>query len=222
MIALVQVRLPYRTLRPRDVSIMSWWFTDNGTPGVSSEAQRTEMKAAVLQWWKSPVSGTDTPQGYISSAVDRALAVLRVYSLTTGGGLQFHEEAAMNLDPWPSGTNQWPLGAETACVLTAVGDGTDPIRNRRGRIYIGPLTAACMTTTLSETQLPGFYSGFINLLAAQSTQMVSRGVSAPCRWAVYSRSMGKAYPVLSGRVNNEVDTQRRRGLNPTAWTPFGL
>jgi len=84
---------------------------------------------------------------------------------------------------------------------------------RRGRVYFGPLTDDAIGDTgrpseLLLTALSNATETLTNDLAAIDDAVV--GLS------VYSRVNELAYPVIAGWVDNEFDTQRRRGLRATS------
>lgn len=84
---------------------------------------------------------------------------------------------------------------------------TAPGRHR-GRVYIGPLNSSALQTVTG---------GYARPTAAVVTAMMEAAAtlrdSAPTgvEWAIWSRALDAFLPVDGGWVDNEFDTQRRRG-----------
>lgn len=87
---------------------------------------------------------------------------------------------------------------------------------RRGRVYIGPLGQAHISSTD-----PGVYSGLIsNLASAGQFLLDASELSTEWTWCVYSVRDNALVPVTNGWVDNAWDIQRRRGTAPTSRTTF--
>lgn len=113
-----------------------------------------------------------------------------------------------------TGTTQ--MATEVAVCLSFQGSKVSglPQARRRGRIYFGPLanTAAGSDGRLTNANA---------LLFADAGQsfLDSSVANANWDWAVYSPTNGTAIDVVDGWVDNEFDTQRRRGRIATQrWT----
>lgn len=91
-----------------------------------------------------------------------------------------------------------------------------PLRRRRGRIYLGPLSDS--TTLVTRT------GGDVrpSLMARQTVvQAAARMMNDPSvDWATFSTVDGQTSNVLSGFVDDSYDTQRRRGTAATTRTVF--
>jgi len=85
-------------------------------------------------------------------------------------------------------------------------------RNRRNRVYIGPLAASTLD------QATGRVGDATRLaIAAAWEEMASESAdSDDWTWVIYSPTLEEAYPVWEGFVDNAFDTQRRRGVSSTA------
>lgn len=113
------------------------------------------------------------------------------------------------------GTTSLPL--ETSLVLSFRGeyDSGTPNARRRGRLYLGPwTTAAAQVSSASEFPRPA-------AVAITAVQNFARALAQPLttasvEWHVRSETTGGSVPVLRAWVNNEWDTQRRRGVDPTS------
>jgi hypothetical protein len=86
---------------------------------------------------------------------------------------------------------------------------------RRGRIYLGPFASNNMgtdgrPTSALMTQIGGAVQTMVDASEAATTWS----------WAVYSRVSGVAVSVTDAWIDNEWDTQRRRGREATSRTTF--
>lgn len=151
----------------------------------------------------------------ISGWISRADApVLSFYDLADPEPrVPFYEQNAGF--PGPASSDDLPT--EVAICTSFRGNyisGT-PNARRRGRIYVGPLTQACLgddgrpATTARDT-IAEATEGLVNALLDYED-----GIR---QLVVYSRVDNQASNVTQGWVDNEFDTQRRRGRRATART----
>lgn len=108
-----------------------------------------------------------------------------------------------------------PLPAEVAIcssIAAAAPAGQRPAR-RRGRVYIGPLNSG-------TGEVVGGYlrpkTSAINGIANATEALATFLVGINWQLCVWSRADNTLFPVVRGWVNNEYDTQRRRGPEATA------
>lgn len=104
---------------------------------------------------------------------------------------------------------------ELAIVLSYQGERVSglPQARRRGRIFLGPLSGGNVDRP-SASQVSVLRGAAINLLDASNA-------ATGWTWAQYSPTNGIGIDVNNGWVDNEWDTQRRRGRRATernAWT----
>jgi hypothetical protein len=92
-------------------------------------------------------------------------------------------------------------------AIVASFHGLPPVTgSTRGRVYLGPLNSAAVTpgTTTTPTR--------VNAGVAQAVADAMEALSAALvGWIVLSSTYGLQTDVLGGFVNNDLDTQRRRG-----------
>ena len=106
---------------------------------------------------------------------------------------------------------------EVAACATLHGSVPPASARRRGRIYIGPLNQNAIQNGTSSTRCKPD-EGFINVLAAACARVIDTPLIA---WSIRSTRPAVNYvPIVSGYVDDAFDTQRRRGTDPTARTPF--
>lgn len=98
--------------------------------------------------------------------------------------------------------------------------GAPPVtRRKRGRVYLGGVTAKWMATP-SSTAYPSFITtlnGPTQAAIAAATALQASTVG----WCVYSRVGGTYAPVVGGYVDSEPDTQRRRGNKAPSRVTWG-
>jgi hypothetical protein len=109
------------------------------------------------------------------------------------------------------------LPKEVALCLSFQGaplSGT-PQSRRRGRIYMGPLRTSALGTDGRPV------AGLITQLKdAGDNLLAASEAAASWIWVVYSPTSGLETTITNGWVDNEFDTQRRRGRVPTSRTTF--
>lgn len=94
-----------------------------------------------------------------------------------------------------------------------------PAGRLRNRIYIGPLATGTIDTTGRPT------STAVTAIANGADILLEASKAAGWDWVVYSPTQASqglvdSFPIESGWVDNEFDTQRRRGRRSTARTTF--
>lgn len=90
-----------------------------------------------------------------------------------------------------------------------------PQSRRRGRIYLGPLNVG----TLDVDGRP-LATRITVLRNALNALRVASAAAATWDWTVFSTRNLIGYTIANGWVDNEFDTQRRRGRLPTTRTVF--
>jgi hypothetical protein len=116
--------------------------------------------------------------------------------------------------PAPSGSATLPF--EVALVVSF--HGTPPVTaRRRGRVYIGPLTGSALTTGGSTTE-PTVATATIVSFAAAFQAFLDTGNGWSIRSIVPTENF---VSVDRGWIDNEFDTQRRRGHDATERTLWG-
>lgn len=93
--------------------------------------------------------------------------------------------------------------------------GTNAAR-RRGRIYLGPFSKGANISASDTDPRPA--QSFIDDILDSAESLHASVKALAWRWAVFSRMDNVLYEVDRGWVDNEWDTQRRRGLGASART----
>lgn len=94
-----------------------------------------------------------------------------------------------------------------------------PQSRRRGRVYLGGLGTGWMDASGSG-QPPRFNSTAIASVATAFDNFRTAVAGTSARWAVWSTVDQAAYLVDNGWVENDPDTQRRRGARATVRTTW--
>lgn len=200
------------------------------------------VEAAFDRWerfFNTAHDGTVAVCTYISSTMARTAGncLLRAYELDTAG-------IAGGPLGSPVGTRTWTLGAvgagtspyphEVAACVSFHADVTDvpqedvtgrPASRRRGRFYVGPLNSS--SGAASPDGMWRLSPAFIASLAAAATFLAVPDPLEPAdssNLMVWSRKDQSVRLIQGGHVDNEFDTQRRRGLDSssrTLWTALG-
>lgn len=123
-------------------------------------------------------------------------------------------EFAFDFASAPSGA---PMPTEVALCLSFQGapeSGVSQAR-KRGRIYFGCFDAS----SIDSSGRPG--ATLMAQLDGFGTDLLAASTAAPnWAWVVHSSVTGDNFPVVNGWVDNEFDTQRRRGRLATSRATF--
>lgn len=123
-------------------------------------------------------------------------------------------EGAWSFTQVPTGN---ALPPEVAIVLSFQGlrlSGTNQAR-RRGRVYLGPVASANNTADGRPT------TATTTLIGNTAAALLAASDAAPTwLWTVHSGLLPQDTEITDGWVDNEWDTQRRRGRKPTIRTTY--
>jgi hypothetical protein len=113
--------------------------------------------------------------------------------------------------------NTLTLPTEVAMVLSfqAAKISGVPQARRRGRIYVPFIRGSLIGN--DSRPLPG---AITTLVTAGDNLLTASDAAATWKWVVYSPTTGADVVVSDGWVDNEYDTQRRRGRKATTRTTF--
>lgn len=214
-----QVVLPYTTGLPRDVAINTFWFN---VPEPVDGADVTEIANRLVAFYNDDYGGTKVADR-MAKVIDRTTGACSIIQKLypgpgdTGAGDQIDEfTSTWTLENYTTGT---PLPLEVAVCCSFYGGGSEPARNRRGRVFVGPLNITAITDSVD--QLPTVHAPFASCLAQAGLGLAS-ATDADVQWVVYSRVRSEVFVVEAGWVDNEFDTQRRRQVEATARTSFAV
>jgi hypothetical protein len=209
----VQVSLKRTTLLPRDDVVNTFHFQPQ-LPGPATPADYSGVAALIPPFY----NGSGSTFGKVADYLSQLLATgkkheIKVYDMADPKprGVRFFDTFTINP---PSGT---PLPAEVALCLSYQGvNATVPVKNRRGRVYIGPLVKEAVSLSQSGGDvLPN--SSFQNALRDAGRVLIE---TDPFHWVVYSPTTLAQSTIDQCWVDNAFDTQRRRGGRPSARSQF--
>lgn len=215
------VKLPYTGGLSRDVAENTFSFSCND--GFNSTAQ-TAIVNRLKDFYNTAALGgaSHSISYYISPLVSRAsLAcsiVMAETNVTTGVQVGDSVEATWTIGGAENSATSLPL--ECAVCVSYSGDpdgGFLPKGQRRGRIFLGPLT----NTTLNAATDPSVATTFRNEAAAAAAALAG-SADTTAAWVIWSRVANAVTGISRGYIDNEFDTQRRRGNDATSrttWTP---
>jgi hypothetical protein len=187
-----------------DVVVNAWSFN---TAGTKIESEATAIVEALEDFYSAMVTyRSSLLNGFVTfKFYDRADAKPRV---------PWHQDVR-NV-----GTSDSALPPEVALVTSfkaAPVSGQPPAR-RRGRLFIGPLSQGALSNTTGRPT-----AGVLSALGLASFNLLSASEAAGSwSWSIWSPTDNAAREVFEGWVDNEFDTQRRRGIRASergAWGP---
>lgn len=197
-----QVRLPYLSGVPEDVSVATWhFFTGLATTEPDLVEIHDRLEAAYA------VSGP-----FISAYVDRTSCSVRMYALDDP-----EPRTPIYDEPLTVGTTavQGSLPFEVALVLSFRGEYTSGTVNarRRNRSYFGPLVS---NASIAPNLLPPIpTSNVIDAVTAHGHLLATPVTDSEVKWVGWSETDSVQFPIVELWCNNEWDTQRRRGIEAT-------
>lgn len=201
---------------PRDRVVNTFSFVSDAD---LMELDLDDVSSAIEDFYNLEDATVDLAVGkYISPAVDRiSKPIIRHYFMD--GHLNGTPAGSPHrMDVWGStlvAASASALPAEVACVLSFHSEynlsaefapGARPRARKRGRLFIGPLNQSTLTTS-SLRAIPA--PAFTTRLADAGARL--RDADLQAKWAVWSRTAGTMFPVTGLWVDDEFDTQRRRG-----------
>ena len=163
-----------------------------------------------------PLAGLDTVGRFINDTMLRTdgLRIELISTPQTPPNAPYAMEV-FDLPPVGSGI---PLVQEAAVCLSMVTEGylTSPTPGRhRGRVYIGPLCApASVDGGTLDVLRPS--QGIMESLASAAAGLKITLEVGGREWALWSRAANAFSGIQGGWVDNEFDTQRRRGRPRTS------
>lgn len=214
-IARADVVIPYFTGLPRDVSVNTFHFN---TLGDWDEGAFSAIYAALSALYNANIAGNSI-SAFLANCVKRSPgALVKIYDLA---------------DPKP----RTPLYENTFSLTAAAWAGDLPMEvalcgsyqavplagakqaRRRGRVFFGPFNTGALASSGSTSSFAVPHGGLITRISAGLDQLASTmGPLADVTWGVYSRVASSFAYADSGWVDNDFDTQRRRGPRATART----
>ena len=199
---LAQAILGASTALPRDAVVNTFHFTASTGSAADCISPIQAFYTAITPWY-SPAISRGAGESYIV-----------VYNFDDP---EPREPEAADLLDLEAAVSSSSLPLETALCLSyrAAYDSGSPDARRRGRIFLGPFVAEAYG-------MSGVYprpaTALIDDVTAAASQLLDDMTTAGCLWSVFSRADNAVRSIVGGWVDNEFDTQRRRGRDATART----
>lgn len=152
-------------------------------------------------------------------------------NVLSGGGLAHQIKIYDLTDPSPrppvftttftqqGGTNPLPVEVAICASFQGIQEAGYSQARRRGRIFIGPLRTN--TIQAGTDGYPRISSNTRNDIATACENLQANASAADWPWCVWSRADDQLYIVNNGWIEDEFDTQRRRGPGPLTRTTWG-
>jgi hypothetical protein len=205
--------------KPEDVIINTFHFL---TTGAVLPQDLTDIGLMVARFYNDSRPGSPGTLASVMTSGHMAVGTVheaRVFNMSLPAprspvASTFFELAGLN--------DLGALPAEVACVLSykaAPFGEPAPERQRRGRLYFGPLNTGWLGNAAGGDARP--FVNRTNYLRWAGRGLLEDKIGNPT-WSVYSRVTGIARPVTSLSTDDAFDSQRRRGAAPTARTVYPL
>lgn len=202
-----QFRLPHDNALPEDGVTNTWYFFTTGEP---TEANLDSIRDRLVAFYND---GSTSIANSWSDQYNQGAATIRYYDMADAEPrVPLRIDGALGLDA-PGAFSRLP--AEVALCLSfsaAVASGENAKR-RRGRVYLGPFNQGTLGTDTADQGRPS--STFINTVKTAAAGLLAAN-DADATWRVWSELDAVSRDVTHGWVDNAWDTQRRRGVAPTA------
>lgn len=208
----VIVNFPFKTGIARDVAQNVFNFD---APGVDVTAELTAITGALADFYTEDVGGIDI-NSRMSPFIERGACFFRIVEVNTATGEWVGDPTDTGFTMTATTGSSLPLEVAAVVSWSANETASMPAARKRGRNYIGPLTTQTLTDT-SEGR-PTIISSFQELLLDRTKNLVDTLADVDIPMCVWSRADAVLRPILSGSVDNEFDTQRRRGVAATGRT----
>lgn len=215
MTYLAVASFPYFTGLPEDVVVNTWHFLHPiGTPG---ETEFALLNADLATFYASVYHNT---AGIGHAPWLRPLInSLTIYDLDDPSPRPPIYEAGMALTLGTVSSSS-VTAPETALCLSYQADGEAgiPQARRRGRIFLGGLLNPISAGGASA--FPSIGSGQRTIVANAASALLEDLLEDDWIWVVHSRTAAGDAAVTNGWVDDEIDTQRRRGREPSTRTTW--
>lgn len=208
------VELPHKNAIPEDkvVHTFHWRLEAN-----NQAAALTAIVSRLTTFYTAvQAPGTAALRTFLGGTVDQPNCRIKSYRMDEAKPRTPVQDVAFNM----GAATTTSLPREVAACLSYQGAKVSGVaqRNRRGRLYFGPL--ATIATTTSATDDARLDSTLRNALAGAATALAGAN-SLDLEWVVYSPTTDATTVVTDGWVDDAVDIVRSRGRassNRTLWT----
>jgi hypothetical protein len=227
------VRVPYiHTPDPaRDCFINTFHFGRSDGPTTGNwEDLEGALKNYYTAFNGDTSSSADGMKKYLSNHLDWAGVVIEHFVATPGVAhcgppVRTH---APNWAATGGAESNASLPLEVAVVSSLYGtiDGatgilsTHPLKNRRGRRYLGPWQTRINSAAGAPDLAPSVSAEACGMISYAEVNLLSDASAAGWTEVIWSQAAQAVTRVSNGWINNDFDTQRRRGIDATLRNPW--
>lgn len=233
----LEVILPFTTNLPRDVAVNVFYVAQGGAGDVTLLHEGV-MDDVLPNFYVSDAGTSGALSSYISRVVSRVTdaCTINAYEATAHGVSAGAPVTTSHFTMGDAGTDGFDLPNQIAAAASLLSthnglvSGTlEPLKNRRGRLYLGPLRSSCLSA--STTGLTTFAEVFTTSVCDQARQLATildsvddntDASGSHFSWGIGSarrdkawRTHGEISPIGRGSCDNRIDTQRRRQEDAT-------
>ncbi len=198
---------------PEDVYVNSWAFRNDQVEPFAIPDITAAIARVLRAFYTAAAANAGVVAGSLSPELSRVAnaAEIRIYDLGTPPPRVPHIQT-MTLPA--GGTSALP--GEVAVVGSFVSERNLP--RQRGRVYIGPLatTAMVQDATTKRAKVSGT---FVDTLIDRFANVMN--TTENVTWGVVSQRAAAFRPITGGWVDDEFDTQRRRGYDALLRKSYG-
>lgn len=210
----IQIVLPGRTGIPEDQFVNTIYASFPYPATDAARAQVANLVAGNLTYAYSNVAvGQTYSLGQLmSNFIDKTNCKVKVYDMADP---KPREPTTL---PWSMGGTvggNYDLPEEVALCLSIYG--APPVTpRRRGRLYIGPLSATALGGDTGGPQPSRPTTEIIQIIRSWGETLMDEMATAELTWMIQSTRPSVNYvQVVGGYCDDAWDTQRRRGVDPT-------
>jgi hypothetical protein len=196
----------------RDAVVNTFHFRHIGNSS-ATQAEKDWVAATLISFYNDVHgAGSNQLRWYLSSTLDQGdnKAMVKVYDMGHPHPIP-PDIYPFTLAPAAGSDNGLPT--EVALCLS-YSSSSLPTKRGRGRIYLGPLHS-----NVVNLEAPNVHVNPSAILAIQRAARylidANTGSTPSCAWGIYSRVDNQIRAVTNAYVDNEFDTQRRRGHKAT-------
>jgi hypothetical protein len=201
---------------PTDRYVTTWAFVRSSSGVKNAGAQSGEVANRLLEFWNEPPEGESSVASFIPANIRANGLEIRTYDL--GQPTSEGNERIPTIYNFPSeGANAAPpLPREVAVTLSFFAEVNRP--RKRGRVYVGPLTTAAMSSNENGT-VSAALQGALRASALRLSTW-GMGLGDEMVWGVLSQMDDEINVVTAGWIDNAFDTIRSRGQDPSSRVTF--
>lgn len=227
--ALVTVTMDRVSQVPKD-RIVNTWAINQYVPDGGTDDQA--LLSAFTQFYATdPTGQTASVSEFFGHSLSRAAgdAVFRLYDLDghLDGSPHGSPVSIKNHQIDVADVTQTPLPDEVSVCLTLEGTNrsstpvevgtTRPMSRRTGRVFLGPLNTKAVAVVDGYARVATAFTSVV-LAALGDLQDDVQAVQPAADLGVWSRKDAEIYAIEAAYIDNEFDTQRRRGVTATSRT----